>query len=708
MEIVRNYDRDFEISNGRLTFTAKNGIFSFVGEAGGTIGWKNFYFETLYGKDKTVKTQSIGGAVRTASTRIKDAIGKGVEAVFAYDNVALQDVIHVKAYEGFPFITIRHDVVNLRTEEIGIVRTADIVISRQGGVTAGPQGFLIHSENISRYTLFSDYEDSDEFVMEFPSLDVTFGNNENFPFPALFIGSRETGAGLVDAVLTQDRRYRTVQLRGSADELQNYRGELRQRGVAAIPLAPKKTLLGETLYLEIADEVTDCNAVFRNYLDCLIRRGGFRGRKSPSVHQVIWGSWNEGIYRTVTEEIVLRNARFIKEKFPTVKWVQIDDGYFREEFGSGCGHGYPDLDANVDKKKFPHGMKYLAEQIKEAGLRPAIWVGLFIEGRCPIVAEHSEWFLRDANTGAILTLSTGEDPTDPSRPLHSYHMLDFSVKEAREYITGVFKTLIKEWGFEGIKLDFWSHTFETGRARLADEKKTLLEWRKWLLEMVRSMLPADGYLEVACSVGQGNPFLGFYVDNFRTGIDIGNGNWDNIKRTAQWFMPDALHVTNRIYVGNSDSVSIMSGLTEVEKYSWFNYCLVTRTMCELAGDLEKVGDMSKIEELQKILKVPFNGEKVFMADFSLDNRHVPPHIWYFEGSAHAIERPARDGAVRFVVVINWEDDEREFQVTAGMLRLDPDRRYVIRDYWTNEEGELSGAVRITLGAHASKAFHVFS
>jgi hypothetical protein len=575
-------------------------------------------------------------------------------------------------------------------------------------MSVGPGGVLIHSENISKYTLFGDYEDSDEFVRSFPEGPITFGDNENFPFPALFTGSKEKGCGLVDGVLSQDRRFRIIRMQTSGGEIQSYRGEFNQRGVDAIELTSKEALRGETVYLEIIDQVKDYNRVFERYTDCLARTRPFRGPTSTSVHSVIWGSWNEGIYTKVNEEIVLRNARFIKENFPTVAWIQIDDGYALKRFGSGCGHGYPDINDNVDKKKFPHGMKHVADKIKEIGLRPALWMGLFIDDRCPIVSEHPDRFLKDKTSGRMLTLASGETPSSTGASPYTYHMLDFSVKEARDYITGVFTTVVDDWGFEGIKLDFWSHSFETTRAQLAHPEKTLLEWRRWFLEMLRSVLPDDGYLESGCSVGQGNPFLGQYVDNFRAGIDIGDGSWENIKRSAQWFMPDALHVTNRIYVANSDSVSIMSGLNEAEKRSWFNYCLVTRTMCELAGDLEAVADRSRIEELQKLLKAPYNGEKVYMADFSLDNSRIPPNVWYFNGSADSAQRPSPDGAVRFVAVINWDDDEKDFEVTASMLQLDSDRTYWTRDYWTDETGELTGSLRFALAPHASKAFHVFA
>jgi len=585
---------------------------------------------------------------------------------------------------------------------------ADVVAGAGGGVSAGADGFLIHSENISRYNLFDDYEDSYEFVKPIPSSSCTFGDNENFPFPALFIGSKKSSAGLVDAVLSQERRVRIIRLAGEADGITMYRGEFHQRGIEAITLEPKETLEGEMMYLEIIDKVNDYNLIFEKYMECLTKRCKFRGPKSPCVKEVIWGSWNEGIYENVTEEIVLRNARFLKKNFPAVKWVQIDAGYCRGEQGHGSASAYPSLDENVDPKKFPNGMKYVADKIKEIGLRPAIWFGLHVDARSRMVSEHPEWLLKDETTGKLLTLKTGKEESSPANPPRMYHFLDFSQEEARDFITAVFKTLIKEWGYKGIKLDFWSHTFETKRARLAKGDRTLLEWRRWFLEMIRSLLGEDGYLEIACSIGQGNPFLGRHVDNFRIGLDIGDGDWQAIKRSARWFVPDALHVSNRTLIGNSDSVSIMSRLNDAERYTWFNWCLVTRTMCEVAGDLAGVRDRSRIKELKKILKAPFNGGKTYMADFSLDNSSVPPNIWYTDGSVEDSRRPIKKRAIKFVSVINWENEVKEFEVTAAMLKLEENNTYRIKDYWMEEEQRLSGSVKIRLAPHSSKAFNVYA
>ena len=336
VEIKRNHARDFEIRNEFLVLRAKDGFFSVCSQGDSSIGWRKFYFETVY--NKTAKTQSITRAMKKSARDFKDAAGKGTHIIFSYDNIEMEDELHFKLYENERFITIRHDVRNASAGAMRIFRTADVVTAGGGGVSAGPEGFLIHSENISRYNLFDDYEDSHEFVKAIPFSPCTFGDNENFPFPALFIGSKKSSAGLVDAVLSQERRVRVIRLAGEADGIKTYRGEFHQRGIEAITLEPKETLEGEVLYLEIIDKVDDYNLIFEKYLECLTKRYKFRGPKSPCVKEVIWGSWNEGIYENVTEEVVLRNARFLKKSFPTVKWVQIDAGYCFGEQGHGSGN----------------------------------------------------------------------------------------------------------------------------------------------------------------------------------------------------------------------------------------------------------------------------------------------------------------------------------------------------------------------------------
>ena len=127
-------------------------------------------------------------------------------------------------------------------------------------------------------------------------------------------------------------------------------------------------------------------------------RGLFARRKNnPLQRQRIWGSWNFGPMQHVTQEYVLRQLPVLKERFPSVKFVQIDDGYERP-YPSGqraqidllYGKG-----GSYDPVKFPGGPRELVKQIKAHGLRPATWLGFWAAGTSPMMQEHPDWVLRD-------------------------------------------------------------------------------------------------------------------------------------------------------------------------------------------------------------------------------------------------------------------------------------------------------------------------
>ena len=73
--------------------------------------------------------------------------------------------------------------------------------------------------------------------------------------------------------------------------------------------------------------------------------------------------------------------------------MQLDVGYSsHKELLHGLGIPY-EGDAGIDKEKFPHGLRYLADRIREIGLRPALWIGAYCPSKDPLYQEHPEWFL---------------------------------------------------------------------------------------------------------------------------------------------------------------------------------------------------------------------------------------------------------------------------------------------------------------------------
>jgi len=53
------------------------------------------------------------------------------------------------------------------------------------------------------------------------------------------------------------------------------------------------------------------------------------------------------------------------------------------------------LTLRASPEKFPHGMKWLAGQIRALGFRPGIWTVPFGTGDTAFYQAHREWFLHD-------------------------------------------------------------------------------------------------------------------------------------------------------------------------------------------------------------------------------------------------------------------------------------------------------------------------
>ena len=115
------------------------------------------------------------------------------------------------------------------------------------------------------------------------------------------------------------------------------------------------------------------------------------------------------------------------------------------------GDGYQPLIGNwlESNGQFPSGLPYLAANIKEAGLRPGIWLAPFLVApNAPVSREHPDWLLRN-NHGRPVTACI--NPQWISKRLFA---LDLTHPEVLDYLVQLFKTLTQDWGFDFIEADY--------------------------------------------------------------------------------------------------------------------------------------------------------------------------------------------------------------------------------------------------------------
>ncbi len=162
----------------------------------------------------------------------------------------------------------------------------------------------------------------------------------------------------------------------------------------------------------------------------------FVGCKEPAIkHLSGYTSWYN-YFQNINEEIILRDLNGLDRASDEVNIFQVDDGY---------QHAVGDW-LITDHKKFPRGMKYIAEQIHAKGYKAGLWLAPFSAQVSSMIAKkHPDWLIRDNRTEKKLLGCQGWGGA---------YILDIYNEEVRAYIKKVFDTVLNVWGYDMVKLDF--------------------------------------------------------------------------------------------------------------------------------------------------------------------------------------------------------------------------------------------------------------
>ncbi|GIF75890.1 glycoside hydrolase family 36 protein [Asanoa siamensis] len=199
-------------------------------------------------------------------------------------------------------------------------------------------------------------------------------------------------------------------------------------GDAVRTLAPGGRLTTDTTFLiaHSGDHFGPLR-IYRDYMSDI----GQRAPKSPkSAFDPVWCAW--GYERDMTVEQVVATLPKVREV--GLVWAGLDDGWQTNE---------GDWDINL--AKFPGGeadMKAFTRKIRDAGLKPRLWwAPLAADPESNLFKERPDMLLLDRNGQMqrvtwwnAWTLCPAYEP-----------VVDYFAAQARKYI--------KEWGYEGLKID---------------------------------------------------------------------------------------------------------------------------------------------------------------------------------------------------------------------------------------------------------------
>ena len=141
-------------------------------------------------------------------------------------------------------------------------------------------------------------------------------------------------------------------------------------------------------------------------------------------------------FQKIDENIILRDLKGLSRARESVNIFQIDDGY--EPFVGDW------LDYNG--RDFPNGMKTIADAVHREGYLAGIWLSpLNVQrGKSRILKEHPDWLIRNPDGKPQLgCVAWG-----------GAYTLDIYNPEVREHLKNVFDTVLNDWGYDMVKLDF--------------------------------------------------------------------------------------------------------------------------------------------------------------------------------------------------------------------------------------------------------------
>ncbi len=146
-----------------------------------------------------------------------------------------------------------------------------------------------------------------------------------------------------------------------------------------------------------------------------------------------YSSWYNR-YENITEDSVMEDLEGCSMVLDAHDLFQVDDGW-ETNVGDWL---------KVDPKKFPNGMKAVADKIRKKGFKAGLWLAPFSANESSeIYKNHPDWFLK-----------VDEKPWKAGCNWGGFYSLDIDNPCVVSYIREVFNTVFNVWGFDLVKLDF--------------------------------------------------------------------------------------------------------------------------------------------------------------------------------------------------------------------------------------------------------------
>lgn len=433
-----------------------------------------------------------------------------------------------------------------------------------------------------------------------------------------------------------------------------------------LPIAPGKTVATETF---IIGWFADARLGLEAWADAVARRLAIKLPPMPTVYC----TWYDDVHGRAgnAASIAEMSAFTAKELKPYgFTCVQIDDGY---QLGDAKKNGPRKVFTGVDPKgPFPAGMKPTADGIRRDGLTAGLWLMPFSgTWNDPFYEPHQDWFVKKPD-GKPFDTAWGGTALDMSQP------------GAREFIRGIIRQAVHDWGYHYLKLDglstgagvkpqYVNDTWKEdnlGDGIFHDPSKSHVEVFRDGLRLVREAAGPSTFILGCCASQNMRSYAGAFglVDAMRTGPD-NSGNWKAWLGASPRFGVRNHHLHGRIWWNDPDPIYVRAKIPLESARCIASWNAIAGHMISLSDWLPKL----PAERLDIIRRcIPAHG--VTSRPVDLFDEAVP-RIWLVTDDR--ADRQRRD----VLGLSNWKDAAETMTIPVARLGLPSAASYIAYDFW---------------------------
>ncbi len=414
-----------------------------------------------------------------------------------------------------------------------------------------------------------------------------------------------------------------------------------------------------------------------------------------------WSSWSmqsskypglnpDGDYSYLTEANVTKQTDALASKLKKYgyTYVNVDAGWWRDNAWT------PEYDQygrqKADPKRFPSGMKAVADRIHSKGLKAGIYLPAGLEKEAYNDGKTPIWNAAGCTTADIvysdLRTTNGWD---------SSYKLDFSRPCTQKYIDSQAQ-LIADWGYDFLKLD----GVGPGSGKSGDQYDNVADVAAWNKAITAAGRPV--HLELSWSLDYGHAAdWKKYSNGWRIDTDVEcycntlvswensvDDRWDDTPAWTGQAGPGGWNDLDSLDVGNA----AMDGLTKAERQSYATLWAVAKSPLFSGDDLTRLDDYG--------LSLLTNREVI-----GVDQSDAPPARPVTPSDAQQVWAAKNPNGTYTVALFNLADTPAA--VSANWTTLGFTGKAAVRDLWNHEDlGTYTNKVTEALPAHGSRLFTV--